>query len=304
MSFVHVNSLFYKGKGFLDLLTYIGATVCFSIFLFSIGYIQGKKLEQKEVDTWRRTLIKSILVYLPYLLLGILSWIVFGNLLSGKILFDIAILSILPEYVEFLSAFIFFYLFAKLAYPFLSKFLEKPEILILLGVFSYLSGVLLHKLDSSNPVFTWLQTHLAGNGATPVFPLLHYMPIYLSGIILSKYGNKLVYSWVFSLSLLLIILIKAFNFTLWYRWPPSVAFLLFGLLFISFILFFVEYIERFKCLRFLKLFGQKPLHSLFYLTFFTFLLRLIIIGDTTVVVTWLLNLGIFLFAYISILMSK
>jgi len=44
MSSVHVNSLLQVNSGILDKITFLGATVCFSVFLFGIGFVAGKKI--------------------------------------------------------------------------------------------------------------------------------------------------------------------------------------------------------------------------------------------------------------------
>lgn len=306
MSFVHVNSLLYSGKGLLDSITYLGATVCFSIFLFGIAYIQGKKLEDGKEINWRGVLRNSLQVYIPYLILGFISTLIFKPDFVFLDLLKMAIFAYLPNYVEFLIAFILFYLFAKLAYKPLKKYIDNPYVLIMFAIITFTASLLLSKIEISNPILLWLQTHLVGSRTTGVhsFPLLAYMPIYVSGLLLSKYGNKLTYSWTFSLSFLALVLLEAFSAREWFRWPPSLTFILYGILFISLLMFLFEFVKKSKVVEKITLLGKNPMESWVYLTLFAFLLRMILVGNVAPLLVWLLNIAVLILAYVSILLSK
>ena len=303
MSFVHVNSLIYTGKGLLDSITYLGATVCFSIFLFATAYIQGKKIEEKKEITWKKLLKNILSVYIPYLFLGFLSILILKPNFVFLDFLKMAIFAYLPNYVEFLVSFIFFYLFAKFAYSFLKKYMEKPLLLILFAILSFTISSLLSRVNLTNPILSWVQIHLVGlrAGAIHSFPLLAYMPVYIAGILLSKYGNKETYLWTSSLSFLTLVILEALHLRNWYRWPPSLGFMVFGILFITTILFLLEFVKDSKLLEKISLLGRFPMLSSIFLTFFAFLLRFLLGEDIQGVFVWLLNILVLLLTYLSVL---
>lgn len=306
MSFVHINSLFYSEKGLLDSITFLGATVCFSMFLFAISFIQGRKMQGKTLLTWKKVLRSSLSIYVAYLFLGFISILIFKPEFEFIDIVQMAVFAYLPNYVEFLVAFIFFYVFAKLAYVPLRKGIEKPYILISFVISAFAVSMVCSKIDVVNPLLYWLQKHLFGSFTTGVhsFPLFPYMPIYISGLLLSKYGGKVVYAWVGSLSFLALVLLEPLGGREWYRWPPSLAFVLYGLLFISLLMFLFEYVKESNILQKVTLFGRYPLLSWVFLTLFSLLLKMIINGNLSAILTWLLNIAVLILAYACICLSK
>ena len=93
MSFVHINSLLQVNTGVLDKITFLGATVCFSVFLFAIGYVAGKKIVERKEDSWKKVIKKVLLIYLCYLLVGILSFFVLEGQIPLNSIINIAIRS-------------------------------------------------------------------------------------------------------------------------------------------------------------------------------------------------------------------
>lgn len=306
MSFVHVNSLIYTGKGLLDTVTYLGATVCFSIFLFSIGYIQGKKIEEGKELTWENTLKSLLQVYIPYLVLGFVSTLIFKPDFVVLDILKMAIFAYLPNYVEFLVAFIFFYLFMKIVYKPLKRYIDNVYVLIMVAILSFGISLILSKINVTNPILLWLQTHIVGSRetATHSFPLLSYMPVYISALLLSKYGNKLTYAYVFSSSFLILVLLEAFGARQWYRWPPSLPFILYGILLISLLMFLFEFVKETKFLEKVTLMGRYPMLSLIYLTALAFLLKILPLDSVPTLLVWVLNIVVLLFGYVGVLLSK
>lgn len=307
MSFVHINSLIYTGKGLLDTVTYLGATVCFSIFLFSIGYIQGKKITEGKELTWKNVLKSSLQVYIPYLILGFISTLIFKPDFVVLDILKMAIFAYLPNYVEFLVAFIFYYLFMKIVYKPLKRYIDNVYVLIMVAILSFGISLILSKINVTNPILLWLQTHLIGSKETAVhsFPLLSYMPVYISALLLSKYGNKLTYAYVFSSSFLILVLLEAFGARQWYRWPPSLPFILYGILFISLLMFLFEFVKESKLLEKVTLMGRYPMLSLIYLTAVAFLLKILPLeDDVPTLLVWVLNIVVLVFGYVGVLLSK
>lgn len=306
MSFVHVSSLIYTGKGFLDSVTYLGATVCFSMFLFSIGYIQGKKIGEGKELTWKNVLKSSLQVYIPYLILGFISTLIFKPDFVPLDFLKMVIFAYLPNYVEFLVAFIFYYLFVKIAYKPLKRYMGNVYVLIMVAIISFGISIFLSRIDITNPILLWLQTHLVGSRLTAVhsFPLLAYMPVYISALLLSKYGGKVGYSWSFSISFLFLVLLEVFGARQWYRWPPSLPFILYGILFISLLMFIFEFVNHSKLLEKLTVMGKYPMLSFTILTFLALLLKILNLDNVPTLLVWVLNIVVLVFGYMGVWLSK
>ena len=144
----------------------------------------------------------------------------------------------------------------------LQKHIIKPYLLIEISILLFIVGSILSTFELSNSVLIWLQKHLVGSqNGTHVFPILQYMPIYVMGILFAKYRSKIVYFWVFSLSFLLLVILMALGAPGWYRWPPSLNFLLYGVIFISLLMFAFQFVKRNRIIDFFNKFGRNPLLS-------------------------------------------
>lgn len=305
MSFVHVNTLLFTGKGILDGITYLGSTVCFSIFLFAIGYINGKKVIDNNEDCWAKVWQKVLWIHLCYLLLGMFSLYLFNDSFSSKDILNLVLFNSLPLFTEFLISLIFFTILSKLLFKPLKSLIKKPYLLISISLVLFLLGSFLSKLDVTNPLLSFLQKHLVGFQGIHLFPVFQYMPVYIMGVLCAKYGSKLTYAWAFSLSFLLVVLLKAFGVEGWYRWPPSLSFILYGMIFISFVMFLLQFINENKHTKHLTLFGKYPLLSLFLLTVITFLVK-IFLKEPSVshLLLWFLNISILALCYLGIYLLK
>lgn len=306
MSFVHINSLLQVNTGVLDKITFLGATVCFSVFLFAIGYVAGKKIVERKEDSWKKVIKKVLLIYLCYLLVGILSFFVLEGQISLNSIINIAILNNLPEYSEFLISLIFFTLITKLIHKPLSKILNKPHILIEISFFLFILGSVLSTLNFSNPILIWFQKHLVGlENGTHVFPILQYMPIYVMGILFAKYKSKINYLWVFSLSFLLLVILMALGAPGWNRWPPSMNFLLYGIIFISLLMFAFQFVKRNKVIDIFNKYGRNTLLSFLLITIPSFVIAYLINAPIkSNLILWAINLGVLLFAFLILLFLK
>lgn len=306
MSFVHVNSLLYSGNGILDKITFLGATVCFSVFLFSIGFVNGKKMEEKKEDSWAKVLKKTFWIYIVYIIFGVFSFFLVKKSISLKDAFSIALLQNLPEYTEFLVSIMFFTIFSKLIFKPFQRLLNKPYILIELSLLFFIVGSILCTIDLSQPVLIWFQKHLVGlEDGTHVFPVFQYLSIYIMGILFAKYKSKITYSWVFSLSFLFLVVLMALGAPGWYRWPPSLNFMLYGIIFISFLMFILDFIKEKPFLKYFTVFGRNSFLSFLILTTATFLLTLFVkTPSDSQLLLWVLNIGVLLVTYLSIYSLK
>lgn len=272
MSFVHVNSLlFVKPFGVLDDLTFIGSTVCFVTFLLAFSFLQGKKLLAGKIDSWRKIFTKISLLYLWYIVLGIFSTLLHNGDITLPQVIEIVLLRNLPLYVEFLIAFIWFTIFIKIFGKTIIKLFNYPYILFIFSLVIYTLGMFLFNIKVNSNLLVWLKMHLVGNLDTHVFPVFQYMPVYILGILMAKYGNRKKYLGFAILCICILIILSVFNLSVWYRWPPSILYLVEGILFVFASLYIFEYIKNVRTLNFIKIFGADSLLSLVVVTVLAFL---------------------------------
>lgn len=272
MSFVHVNSLlFVKPFGVLDDLTFIGSTVCFVTFLLAFSFLQGKKLLAGKIDSWRKIFTKISLLYLWYIVLGIFSTLLHNGDITLPQVIEIVLLRNLPLYVEFLIAFIWFTIFIKIFGKTIIKLFNYPYILFIFSLVIYTLGMFLFNIEVNSNLLVWLKMHLVGNLDTHVFPVFQYMPVYILGILMAKHGNRKKYLGFAILCVCILIVLSVFNLSVWYRWPPSILYLVEGILFVFASLYIFECIKNVRTLDFIKIFGADSLLSLVVVTVLAFL---------------------------------
>jgi len=272
MSFVHVNSLlFIKPFGILDDITFIGSTVCFITFLFAFSFLQGKKLLVGKIDSLSKILKKITVLYIWYFVLGIFSVLLHNGGITFSQIIGIGLLKDLPLYVEFLIAFIWLTIFIKIFDKTIIRLFKYPYILFISSLVIYALGMFLYNIETQSDISVWFKMHLVGNLDMHVFPVFQYMPVYVLGLLMAKYGSQKRYLGFAILCLCVLIVLTVFNLSVWYRWPPSILYLVEGMLFVFISLYIFEYLKRVKILGFVKVFGADSLLSLVVVTGLAFL---------------------------------
>lgn len=298
MSFVHVNSLlFVEPFGILDDLTFIGSTVCFVAFLFSFSFLQGKKLLAGKTDSWRRIFKKIFQLYICYLLLGALSILLHNEGITLSQIIEIGLLKSLPLYVEFLIAFVWLTIFIKIFGKAIIKLFKYPYILFIFSLVIYALGVFLYNIELHGALLIWFKMHLVGNLDTHIFPLFQYMPVYVLGILMAKYGSQKKYLGFSILFVCILIILTVFNLSVWYRWPPSILYLIEGMLFVFIFLYIFGCLKSVKILNFLKVFGADSLLSLVIVTALAFLSAWVLSATGNPYVMLSLNAGVLILSY-------
>jgi len=278
MTITHVNSLFYLGKSpILDIFTALGATVCFSVFLFASAYVTGIKIKNNSTIKIESTLKRILEIYIVYIILGILITFVIGG-------------------GEFLIAFIVFTIFTQLFFKQLKYFLSKPILLILLGITVYVVGVVIYNLTTNNTypdTVRILLEHTVGYGNLHRFPLTYYFPIFVFGLLLSKYSNIKTLLIITIISLFSLLILRITGISRWYRWPPSVAFLLYGFVYIPLVILIYKKFTKFFSTKIFTMFsnmGKYALEQLFLSTFLIFASLLFLNPSQSPITSILMNI--------------
>lgn len=299
MTITHVNSVLYIGKNpVLDVFTTIGAAISFSIFLFSSAFISGIKIQKKETLSIKNTLKRVFEIYIVYLLLGILVSSVLEESFSLTKIVDIALLKYIPQFTEFLIAFIVFSFVSLIFQKQIRYLISKPFIFIFITIFIYMLGDLVYVVISKNTYPDFIRIifeNIFGYQSLHRFPFTYYLPLFTLGILLSKYKSNKVLIYTFLTSLFIFLILYIFKLSSWNRWPPSIMFLSYGFLYIPFVLFIYRKFQKILFNKFLAFFtriGRYPLEQLFLSTFLLFVLRALIQPTTNEIVSILVNIFI------------
>lgn len=236
MIFTHVNGLMYLNPvAPLDWITFAGATVCFSLFLFCFSYIYGIKAEKGY--KYLKEIKRLFIILFVYYFLGFFAFF----FLNGEFANILKILSfqIFPEFTEFLIAFVLSGLLFILLGKQLIKLKNHTKTIIFIAVVLYVLSIALSKLDFG--IFNNLKALTFGDTEIHAFPIFAYMPIALLGFfwgsIEEEYKSKI--------NLIVIALFSFFTLTIinttsvggWYRWPPSISFIIWGIFAIALSIF-------------------------------------------------------------------
>jgi len=304
MTITHVNALLYLGDNpILDIFTTAGATLCFSIFLFCSAYVTGLKIQKGSTFPLKDTLNRALEIYMVYVVLGIFVTFVAKGSMNFDTINNIVLLNYIPEFTEFLIAFILFSFLPLFFSKQLSYLLNKPLILILVTILIYILGSFVYseisKYTYPDAVRIFLE-NIFGYKSLHRFPLTYYLPIYSLGIFLSRYNKRGMLITVLLTSFVIFSILSAFQLSHWYRWPPSVLFLLYGFIYIPLILLVYRQFEKFFSKGIFKVFtnmGMYPLEQFFLSTFFVFLAKAFFQPSNTEILSIIVN-----FVILSLLM--
>jgi len=297
MTITHVNALLYTGNNLiLDIFTTAGATLCFSIFLFCSAYVIGVKIQNNESINLKNILKRALEIYLVYLILGVFITFVLTRSINIYNVIDIALLKNIPEFTEFLIAFIFFSFLPLLFYKQIKHLISKPLLCVLVTSLIFIIGLIVYGYISNKSFPDIVKIPLEnifGYKSLHRFPLTFYLPIYTFGILLSKYNSKKMLIFITIIAILLVFTLRIFNLSSWYRWPPSTLFLLYGFIYIPSILLMCRLIKKWLSKRFFKIFanmGRFPLEQFFLSTFLVFLSRYIFLPSSNELLSILINI--------------
>jgi peptidoglycan/LPS O-acetylase OafA/YrhL len=284
MVITHVGGLFYFDKGtILDGMIWWGATVCFTIFLFVSAAVTGL-LARKDKLSSNKLLSRAIYFLLMYFIVGIFIVIIegWGDVSINNVL-EVLLFVEIPEFVEFLLAFVIFSLLVVAVPTFVKKIAGSPLLSLTISLVIYAGAAFLHPIQVENGFLRLIKSLTVGYEGMHTFGVLVYLPVWTAGLVWGYYSveadpvkKKSILSYVLAvLSVLQIILIFS-GLGEWNRWPPSVVFILYGLIFSVFVLRFYESIARLNIVnRFLIHLGKYAFPYYYYHLVVIFILGLV-----------------------------
>lgn len=293
MTITHVNAVYYLGSNsIMNFFTTIGATVCFSVFLFCSAYIVGLRIKEGKEISNKNLLEKSFKLYLVYIVISLLVTLTYYKEFSLQKILEVILLINPPEFAEFLISLAIFTILTILLKKTLKKLQGKGIILILLAIFSFIIGNILYLITTDLSFTPTLQIFIEnawGYSNLHRFPILMYLPIYLFGILLSQYPSKMNLLISLQLSASLIVILNIFNLSNWHRWPPSVLFLTYGVGYISLVLYMFKRYPDSRIFNSIAQMGKYPLEQFLLSTSLIFLPLLLIQPNSNIYTALVLN---------------
>ncbi|MBP6859249.1 MAG: DUF1624 domain-containing protein [Candidatus Magasanikbacteria bacterium] len=275
MLITHINVVFAQNPSFmLDKLTWWGATVSFSIFLFCFAYIYGLKLSDNKKLNVEKQVKRILLLLCIYYGAALCSHYFLFNGISAREFGSILTFGYLPLFTEFIIPFFLYIILILIFSPVLKKIRQWPAALVLISFSIYFLANWLYGLDVRGGFLTALKTLMVGNGHMHSYGVLSYFPTFVLGFITggaekSSTGKSFALL-VFIISSALFVFLRVSGLSLWYRFPPSVLFLLYGIIYSFGVVLLYKYISKVNILnRYFIFLGKKAL--------FIFLINVIVI---------------------------
>lgn len=256
MIIAHGIDYYYNGSSFIArFLVFFANTVCFSVFLlvsgavYYIAYLNNPDQWHFIATRLKNRLKLFLIAYWAVAIFGLIDKIIAADF-SGRwiILLKIFTFQIMPSYTEFLIPFLAYGLIFLIFHKPLEKISQNWRLTLILATMCYLIGLLIYKIPTPSILVPW-KALLAGHNNIFRFPIIQYSSLFLIGL---NWGHWLVknphmhdrrekaQNLLIYLSSASIIVALVYVFTrnlgqLYHRWPPSIFFILLGL--IAFFLF-------------------------------------------------------------------
>ncbi|MDO8513543.1 MAG: acyltransferase family protein [bacterium] len=258
MIIAHAIDFYHDGSStFLHYLVISINTITFTIFLFlsgAIAYLVYLKNHYSEKTLFHHIGRRLGLLLGSYYVLVCIS--LFDKIISAslydqlRLILDVLLFRNVPSYTEFLIPFLLFSLLIIPLRKTMTKLAENIPLAITVSLGIYALGMLLYHISLPSYLIPW-KALLVGHDSIYRFPIFQYFPIYIFGL---QWGRYLVNTsnvkekgitsqillWltagILIISVAVYLLMNTPISHIFLRWPPSVPFLLTGLLAI-FILF-------------------------------------------------------------------
>lgn len=258
------HTAYFAGLGadtsLATIINFINLTT-FTVFLFLSGTgmflsylrpdISNEEFAGKKAKIPHKA-FKLLLSYYLIVLIGYLPELLDSNVDILSRIIRLILFVDVPNYVEFLLPFIFFYLLIYYLRPLLKNITNSLFLTLVMGIGLYALGMFLYKVDVPNE-FLFIKSIFVGHSDWYRFPILQYSIVFLLGaywgklIAFKDYAKevRLKNGLMAFIGLLTLVVLVAANL---YpsmgldivRWPPSITFILIGLSYTSILLFIIE----------------------------------------------------------------
>ncbi len=251
MIITHTNGMFYKGSGdWLDFFTWTGATVCFTLFLFAFGASYGIKLTKTRLN-FSEGLERTMKMLAGYYIVAFVVRILGTECQSRDCqLWEILTFIDIPQFTEFILAFVLFDLMILVFRRPLRFLLRFPLTLAVVSIGIYTAGILLNQLNVGDGYSVVIKELLVGHEDLHRFGILPYFPVLAAGLywgrLIAEDRRNLfqISAFVAIFSLIFTQGIKFIGISDWNRWPPSVFFSMYGMTYVFGIIFVTKLLEK------------------------------------------------------------
>lgn len=253
MVLAHAVFFFHNSTDqFLLSLQKIGNTVCFTTFflvsgtILYIAYLSHNDWTEKKNRLLKRILLLTSAYYILAFFVSINTILTTYGYERWGIILNILAFRNIPSFTEFIPPFIFYALLVYLFPLFFRRIAKSIALVVGFSVVFYFAGYFLYTQNLPSFLTPW-QSLLSGKEGYFRFPIYQYFPILALGLFWGNFltmtrelEKKIDFSKVliiFSLGLSILSGVFYFYFfgtkNILLRWPPSISFLSFGLLFAS-----------------------------------------------------------------------
>ncbi|HBG81796.1 TPA: hypothetical protein DDW69_03055 [candidate division CPR2 bacterium] len=289
MILAHTVYFFHNSTSpFLLSLEKIGNTVCFVAFLLisgAVSYIVYFRDEESWHLDKKRIIKRLTMLLVSYYVLAF--FVMAGQILTSYglwkwgVILNILTFRTLPSYTEYIPPFILFSFLIAFFPKYFKEMARSIPLAFAISACFYFAGTTLFRLPMFQFLVPW-KAFFVGHPGYYRFPIFQYFPIFILGIswgyrlitadILSKKEQILKKFLVFFGLLAAAIAVLSFGLTknlslFSLRWPPSIPFLLTGILFTFFasvLLYKTAQLKKIPILRdFLLVLGQNS-YALFW----------------------------------------
>ncbi len=239
MIITHAIDLFYTGNSaFWNWWVWWGATVCFTIFLFVFAVLYGKKIMRNTIHTAKETRRIGILLA-GYVGLGIYVQFFLNDADVGRTLTlipRILTLTHLPKLTEFIPTFAWYIGLIAIFKKQLATIIGRFWIIAVCVSIGYVLARYLYLFDLGHPILNAIKAQLVGHEDMHSFGVLSYVPVFGLGLWWGAIRgqepiNQKILRRLASISLLCLVVLYATRWSEWGRWPPTILFLLYGLVY-------------------------------------------------------------------------
>ncbi|WKZ31105.1 MAG: heparan-alpha-glucosaminide N-acetyltransferase domain-containing protein [Candidatus Dojkabacteria bacterium] len=255
MIITHTNAIFYKfdNQGWLGFFTWLGATVCFTTFLFCSGSVYGIKFKDRGDRIPFEKLWQRVAYILSGYYVAAFAVVILSNqsLPSFNEIMRVLFFVEVPIFTEFILTFALVDILIFAFQKYLRISLSKPYILLIVAVVVYVAAAYLYKVDLKIELLNAYKALFVGHEELHRFGLLSYFPVLAIGLAWGYWSHNIKDRRVF-LGIAFAIMaagIYIAEHRLGFgqdRFPPSLLFLAYGVAYAALFLLLSELITRLK----------------------------------------------------------
>jgi len=265
----HVISILYTGENIiLTIIMSWGINISFSLFLFSFTAINGIKAGLNRLSRSSSFKKALSLLFWYYVLALFISYWGTSTLHNSHDLIKIFTLQTLPEYTEFMIAFVIYSFVIALLGNKGVRLFKNLSFVLVLSIAAYIGGQFLSQLSWGIGFVNVIKAQLVGHANIHSFGIISYLPIFSLGLYIGQNLKSINFRRILLYLMGLVIIAYLITYLItgyqWHRWPPTIHFFALGNILIFIILyFFPSTVPKNRVTNYLLYIGKHAL--LFYI---------------------------------------